>query len=116
MDLITILDRLQVIDADLGGSRFSNAKLLNSSFTNVNLQGASFTDVSLSAGSFTNATLSNLSISDSNLNGILVSDLIARTKRVKNSGRFFRLSLAMFNHNPSTPRTIAAGGKDPWSD
>lgn len=43
MDIKSVRDRVQVDDADLTQSRFSNAKLLDSSFVNVALQHSSFT-------------------------------------------------------------------------
>jgi hypothetical protein len=38
MEINSVRERLQVHDADLTESRFSDAKLLNSSFVNVALQ------------------------------------------------------------------------------
>jgi predicted enzyme related to lactoylglutathione lyase len=101
MEITNTREILQVHDADLTDSRFSDAKLTNVQFDDVNWQGptfkntslagAQFNDVNLQESTFTNANLAgarfrdvnlaSATIEDANLagmsiNGALVTDLI----------------------------------------
>jgi hypothetical protein len=81
MELTNTREILQVRDADLTDSRFSNSKLTNAKFDDVNLQGSTFTNANLAGARFRDVNLASATIEDANLtgmsiNGALVTDLI----------------------------------------
>jgi uncharacterized protein YjbI with pentapeptide repeats len=72
LQLIHTRQRLEVNDADLSASSFTNVKLANATFDDINFSGTTIN----------NANLCGLVISDANtegmtINGVLVSDLQA---------------------------------------
>ena len=92
LDLISMTGKLNVDDADLSQSRFTNANLSSCTFHQIALQGARFTDsdlagivlndVNLAGSKIHNADLSNVEMSDCRLDGatidgIRVADLFA---------------------------------------
>ena len=91
MEIQHVRELLQVEDADLTRSRFTNVNLADSSFENAALQRVSFTDVSFAGATFADADLSNVTIVDAKLagmmiNGILVSDLLAAYQAQRPAG------------------------------
>ena len=81
MEIADTRETLDVRNADLADSRFSNAKLTKANFADVNLQGSIFSNSNLGGARFANVNLGSVTIQDANLtgmaiNGMLVTDLI----------------------------------------
>ena len=95
---------LQVHEADLTDSRFSDAKLTNVRFDDVNLQGSTFTNANLAGVRFRDVNLASATIEDANLTGMsineaLVTELIG-VNRVHDS-----LSRSAGSPDPNTGQT-----------
>jgi uncharacterized protein YjbI with pentapeptide repeats len=92
IQLTQVENRLEVTQACLIGSTFTNVNLSNAAFNDVNLSGASIRNANLSGWQVQDVTLSGLQLRDADLrnasivecltegmtiDGILLSDLIA---------------------------------------
>ena len=69
MEIKDIQEPLDVCQADLTGSRFTDVNLRQATFDDVNLQGATFTNVNLRSLRFVGANLKQLELDDVNLEG-----------------------------------------------
>jgi len=69
MELTNTREILQVRDADLTDSRFSDVKLTGAQFDDVNLQGSAFTHANMAGVRFLDVNLASATIQDVNLTG-----------------------------------------------
>jgi hypothetical protein len=73
---------LQVTNADLSKSKFTDVNLCEAQFTDINLSKAIFTDINFSGAKFNNLNLTNVEIeacdtTGMKIRGVLVSELFA---------------------------------------
>jgi hypothetical protein len=75
MELTNTREVLQVRDADLTESHFSDARLTNAKFDGVNLQGSTFTKANLAGAKFDDVNLQGSTFTNANLAGAQFDDV-----------------------------------------
>jgi len=85
MELTNTREMLQVRDADLTDSRFSDAKLTNAQFDDVNLQGSTFTKANLASARFDDVNLQGSTFTNANLAGAQFDDVNWQGPTFKNA-------------------------------
>jgi uncharacterized protein YjbI with pentapeptide repeats len=93
MEITNTREILQVHDADLTDSRFSDAKLTNVQFDDVNLQGSAFTKANLASAQFDDVNLQGSTFKNANLADAQFDDVNWQGPTFKNTS----LAGAQFN-------------------
>ena len=75
MKLHEVREVLEVIDADLAGSSFSNVRMAGTIVDDVDLSGIRISDATLANATVTNSTLSGVAISDCRLDGMTIDGI-----------------------------------------
>ena len=92
MEITNTREILQVHEADLTDSRFSDAKLTIVRFDDVNLQGSTFTNANLAGVRFRDVNLASATIEDANLTGMSINGALV-TELIRAFGRRARMVL-----------------------
>jgi uncharacterized protein YjbI with pentapeptide repeats len=85
MEITNTREILQVHDADLTESRFSDAKLTSAKFDDVNLQGSTFTKANLAGAQFDDVNLQGSTFKNANLAGAQFDDVNWQGATFKNA-------------------------------